>query len=133
MISKGNSPTAEQQRFWSECAELGCVICGSTPEIDHLAGASARQNKVKIGNWLVATLCPYHHRLGKINRTLTESAFFRLHYPELSDNLRAGRFQLHRQMISAYVCKYGSMPYDKEVEQAINDYLGGWQCIANSE
>lgn len=63
MISKGNSPTAAQERWWSWLIDQGCCICEDAPEIHHIAGAAFKlKPHGKIGNWLVLPLCYYHHR-----------------------------------------------------------------------
>lgn len=59
--------TAAQRRFLALVAGLECVICrrfpelrtGKHAEVHHIASGSSRQN-----HWLVAPLCPEHHRGG---------------------------------------------------------------------
>lgn len=62
MRSKGNAPTAAQKRFYGKIVDKGCIVCGRQAEIHHVVGASARSNKIKVGNWYVLPLCYWHHR-----------------------------------------------------------------------
>lgn len=62
MRSKGNAPTAEQKRWLSAVASLGCLVCGSPAQIHHAVGVTGKHNKVEIGHWWLAPLCDEHHR-----------------------------------------------------------------------
>jgi hypothetical protein len=63
---KGRSPTAEEKRYLSAVADLGCIVCHlhygqTTPaEIHHIDG------KTKPGaHFQVLPLCWLHHRSGR--------------------------------------------------------------------
>jgi hypothetical protein len=63
--------TAAIRRFWSQVADLQCLICGSPAEIAHAHGPSLRERDPRFlkpkgkkpawGDWLVIPLCPDHH------------------------------------------------------------------------
>lgn len=70
--------TAAQRRFWTQIVDMGCLICAGDAEIAHLHGGSlvpiigvkAKGKKIPRLNWIVAPLCPYHHRLGPFGDAL---------------------------------------------------------------
>jgi hypothetical protein len=69
---KGRQPTAEEKRWMSDVASLGCVVChregkGNTPaEIHHLDG------KTKLGaHFHIIPLCYFHHRQGSDTKLFT--------------------------------------------------------------
>lgn len=68
MRSAGNAPTAEQKRWHSAVASLGCLVCGSSPQLHHAVGAtcevraSDKITRLPIGHWWVIPLCDEHHR-----------------------------------------------------------------------
>ncbi len=63
---KKQAPTAAQDRFHNAMAKQGCVIpgCQAPARLHHCVGASARHNKVSIGQWWLIPLCDEHHQHG---------------------------------------------------------------------
>lgn len=63
---KKKAPTASQQRFHNAIAQLGCVVpgCGGPARLHHCVGASAKHNKIAIGQWWLIPLCDDHHQHG---------------------------------------------------------------------
>lgn len=62
MQTKNWQPTAAQKRWHDTLRELGSVLSGLKPvEIHHCAGASAKHNKVWIGQWWVLALTHEEH------------------------------------------------------------------------
>jgi hypothetical protein len=75
---------------WSKVAAMGCLICGGPAEIAHCHGGSvserlqepkAKGKKLPRLDWIVAPLCPFHHRLGKISYDTTRTTFEDYHGP----------------------------------------------------
>ena len=62
---------AEQKKWMGTVADLGCILCGGTAEIHHVAGRTAKQNKVPIGH---AYILPLHH----INHSYIDQGVFGL-------------------------------------------------------
>lgn len=65
---KRKAPTASQGRFHSAACAGGCIVpgCEAPPALHHCAGASARHNKIAIGQWWVLPLCDGHHQYGPV-------------------------------------------------------------------
>jgi hypothetical protein len=62
MQSKNHKRTAEQKKWHGQVAELGCITSGSTQaQIHHCVGATAKHNKIHIGEWFVLPLNPFNH------------------------------------------------------------------------
>ena len=63
---KRKAPTAAQKRFHDMACSDGCIIpgCGAPARLHHCVGASAKHNKVEIGQWWVLPLCDDHHQHG---------------------------------------------------------------------
>jgi hypothetical protein len=63
--------TAEVKRYWTQLANMGCIICQQPAEIAHCHGGSMRYRgftkaggkKLPYMDWLVLPICPRHHRL----------------------------------------------------------------------
>lgn len=65
-----HDPTAEQRRYWTKVAALGCMICCAPSVIAHAHGGSIVERmqepkskglKIRRYHWLVLNLCPFHH------------------------------------------------------------------------
>lgn len=55
--------TAHQKQWQDELREFGCVITRDPyPEIQHISGASTKQNRLWIGQYATLPLCYYYHR-----------------------------------------------------------------------
>tara|TARA_R110000822_G_scaffold77084_5_gene185123 strand:+ start:1248 stop:1631 length:384 start_codon:yes stop_codon:yes gene_type:complete len=62
MRSKNQKVTADHKKWRSQVAELGCICCGSEAiQIHHCIGASAKHNKIHIGEWFILPLNPFNH------------------------------------------------------------------------
>lgn len=48
-------------------ASLGCLVCGADAEVHHVTGFADRPGRIARDHWLVAPLCPAHHRCGISN------------------------------------------------------------------
>jgi hypothetical protein len=60
--SKGNRPTAAQQRWQDAVANLGSILSGEKPvQLHHAAGFTARHNKVLVGPWWIIPLTKAEH------------------------------------------------------------------------
>jgi hypothetical protein len=72
-MAKSQEPTAEQKRYWTRVAALGCLVCRRPPQIAHMHGPELcaidpallkpKAKKFRWQHWLVAPLCPEHHWL----------------------------------------------------------------------
>jgi len=125
MKSKNSTPTAAQQRWWSDLVDMGCVISGGPAEIDHCVGAKARHNKIDIGNWWVIALNPRLHRTDQSSRSNDRAKFGKdwanciaYHYVV---------YAAEKQLFLAGCCKYiqfykKDLPFDYDVMQAILGY-----------
>lgn len=74
---KRKAPTAAQKRFHDAAARLGCVVpgCNAPARIHHCVGASAKHNKVAIGQWWILPLCDDHHQNGECALHVSPLAF----------------------------------------------------------
>lgn len=121
MITKNYQPNAVQKRFHGELIDMGCVISGAPAELDHLAGAAARHDKMHIGQWLVSPLSPHWHRLGPVNRTSRAREMQALFCSNIGKELRKGlQYEIHCWTVEAYVHHYRKpLPYGMDVMTAI--------------
>ena len=62
MRSKGNAPTAAQKRWHDAVASLGSIISGGPAVLHHAVGATAKHNKIHIGEWWVIPLTDEEHK-----------------------------------------------------------------------
>ena len=63
MKSKGHNVPAAAKRWMSWVAKQLCVNCGATGvHVHHCAGATAKHNKVEIGDWWILPFCPECHQ-----------------------------------------------------------------------
>lgn len=88
--------TAAVRRYWTQVADVGCLICQQPAEIAHAHGGSIVERGVQIGedyskakglklaymDWLVLPLCPNHHRLGSTALDRDVDAFERAYGPQ---------------------------------------------------
>jgi Recombination enhancement, RecA-dependent nuclease len=62
---KGRNPTAEEKRWMSKVAELGCIVCWNKFSFFSPAGIHHIEGKTKEGaHFKVLPLCPHHHQIG---------------------------------------------------------------------
>lgn len=82
-------PTAQHHRYHEALRSLGCVITGETTDVQlhHVAGASARHNKIWIGQWYVLCLRRDLHdnRAGQIYNVSDNKGEFQLRYGDQRD------------------------------------------------
>jgi hypothetical protein len=52
------------KRHHDRVAALGCLVCGAPAEVHHVTGYADRPGRLARDEWLVAPLCPTHHRAG---------------------------------------------------------------------
>lgn len=58
MYSKNHRPTKAQKEFWDWLAGRACVFCSSPMrDLHHVLGASSRENKIPIGQWVLVPVC----------------------------------------------------------------------------
>lgn len=63
MRSKGHTPSAKAKRWMVWVGECPCVNCSHWPvHVHHCAGATAKHNKVAIGDWWLLPLCYECHQ-----------------------------------------------------------------------
>lgn len=63
MKSKGHTVPAKAKRWMAWVARQRCANCtGIGVHVHHCAGATARHNKVAIGDWWLLPLCPKCHQ-----------------------------------------------------------------------
>lgn len=56
----------EHERFHEWIAkENVCLVCGGEPEVHHVTGYADKPGRFTRSPWLVAPLCPWHHRLDR--------------------------------------------------------------------
>lgn len=102
------------QKEWREnLRSLGCIITGQpNPEMHHLYGASAKKKCPRtfetlwVGQWAQVPLCKELH-----DREKTPE--FRKKYPN---------WKLFEVACQRYERKYGSLPFDQNVKDAILNY-----------
>lgn len=62
MYSKNHKPNSSQRRWHQWLARQTCVMCGDMGvQLHHAAGASAKHDKVHIGQWWLIPVCPWCH------------------------------------------------------------------------
>lgn len=60
---KGRNPTAEQKRFWSALAELGCIACRADGRYNPVVSIHHIDGRTKPdAHWLVLPLCGPHNQ-----------------------------------------------------------------------
>ena len=57
-------PVAQKRYHDWIAKEQVCLVCGADPEVHHVTGYADRPGRISRSDWLVAPLCPYHHRCG---------------------------------------------------------------------
>ena len=84
MRSKKHNRTAAHKRWHDAVASLGLVISGAPAVLHHAAGATAKHNKIEIGEWWVIPLTDEEHKalhngetFGHESRKEFEKAAFR--------------------------------------------------------
>lgn len=68
MLGSKNQPNAEEKRWREDVRQVGCIACNASVhmviiEIHHVAGRSAKFDKVSIGHWWILPLCTKCHQL----------------------------------------------------------------------
>lgn len=125
MQSKGNAPTAAQKKFWSELVAMGCYLTECVEcEIDHMVGASAKQDGHEIGHWWVVPLHVDLHRHGQKNRTNREYEFNETYGSKAAANFPFGvEKEMFMNLCVRYMIYYGKgMPFEPEILIAIMRY-----------
>jgi hypothetical protein len=127
MISKNHRASAAQKRWHDDLAKMGCILGGGPAEIDHLGGASARVDNVRIGQWFVCPLSPYWHRLGPINRTSNRAGMALILSSRMARSARKGlEVELFVWACESYIQEYCSpLPFDIDVMSACLRYARG--------
>lgn len=88
MRSAKHSPTAKAKRWMAWVGQRQCINCGQPSNVHHCAGATAKHNKVAIGDWWLLPLCRECHQgdhgihgdralfFGAVPRKTTEKMMF---------------------------------------------------------
>src|SRR5690625_6799257 len=88
MRSAKHTPSAAAKRWMAWVASRGCLNCRAPANVHHCVGATARHNKVAIGDWWLLPLCRECHQgdhgihgdrsrfFGAVPRKTTEKMMF---------------------------------------------------------
>lgn len=109
------APTARQKDFHNQLARLGCMICRGPARLHHCVGASARHNKIAIGQWWLIPLCDEHHQHGPEAVHVSPEAFAKTVGVET-------RKQAEKVLFSEALSMLEKNPVPLEVVQAIDSY-----------
>ena len=125
MRSKNNAPTAAQKKWRSKVADLGCVVCGSTQvQIHHVLGATAKHNKIHIGEWFILPLHPINHSyidqgIKGLN-SLKSDAISRYDEETLVDPMSLHDFE--KYLFGKVLRKLQDRPFGQDVINAISEW-----------
>ena len=62
MRSAKHTPSAAAKRWMAWVASRGCLNCRAPANVHHCVGATARHNRVAIGDWWLLPLCRECHQ-----------------------------------------------------------------------
>lgn len=117
MQSKGLSTPAAVKKFQSAIAEHGSIISGDPGvQLHHIFGASAKHDKLPVGQWALLPLTPKEHAL--IGTDSGRKQLSLSHYGHLSP----GRWLLEKSLYCELICAVGVHWLPAGVFDAIQGY-----------
>lgn len=124
MRSAGHTPTAKAKRWMAWVGEQPCINCRAPACVHHCAGATARHNKVAIGDWWLLPLCHACHQ-GQNGIHQDRTRFMWMNSgpgvaPHPRKELEKALF--HLLLVKAFVFADTDIMPSQEITNAIEDY-----------